>query len=474
MSKYEWTLEEILKATGGSLLYGESSSYKFSDISTDSRKIGENSVFIALMGERFDGHDFLEDALKRGARCLIVDKNIELSKLQASVSHSFSVVKVENTLKALGEIGRYRRSLFKGPVIGVTGSNGKTSTKEMISKVLEGKFRVLKNPMNWNNNIGLPLSIFQLEDTHEVAVLEMGINHPGEMDELVYIAQPTIGVITNIQKAHLEGLESEDKICAEKTKLWKGLPKDGLAVLNVDDERLVKAYQKICKTPSISFGIIKEADIRALPESIKLAREGTFYNVRYRGKTFSFRIPVLGEHFIYNSLSALAVSLHFGITLEDSSLALSQYKPVPHRMELHTLSDGTVIVDDAYNANPGSMLRAIETVSKVAQREAKPFIAILGDMRELGAESELLHREIGRELVKAKPAMVITLGEYGSYIADSARLGGIEMVFSGFSHEGVLEIMMEHWMPGAWILVKGSRAMAMEKIVEELLTDGET
>lgn len=476
-----WLLDDVIKATGGELLLKAEGKNYFKGISTDSRKIEPGNIFVALRGERFDGHDFLLDVVKAGADCLIIDKPLQSFPVGTALLDTLSsgqfqsvVVKVRNTLTALGDLAKYRRSFFSGPVVGITGSNGKTSTKEMIALVLSGSFNVLKNPMNWNNNIGLPLSILQLTPQHSAVVLEMGINHPGEMDQLVAIANPTIGVITNIQKAHLEGLESEETICREKTKLWLALPHlSGCAVVNVDDPWLYRASDRLEGVEKISFGERGKADVTVDGE-IRCSREGISFTARYGSDRAAVRLSVLGKHFALNALAALAVGLHLGIPLKIAAQRLSSWKPVSHRMECLVLPDGSVIVDDTYNANPGSMLRAIETVSDLASRENKPFIAILGDMKELGEASEELHRMIGRELAGKAAAGLFTVGSLANFIADEGRKGGIPMVIEAQDHRTLLESIMEHWMPGAWILVKGSRSMKMEQIVEGLIEDART
>ncbi|MCX7822172.1 MAG: UDP-N-acetylmuramoyl-tripeptide--D-alanyl-D-alanine ligase [Syntrophobacterales bacterium] len=485
-----WTLSEVLKATGGELILKGSWEIPFKNIITDSRKMERDSIFIALPGERFDGHDFLVEALERGAQCFVIEKPLEnfdagqaflrlWQKLEKEYKHKRdyplpSVVKVGNTIKALGDLARYKRLSFNGPVIGITGSNGKTSTKEMIFQVLSDSFEVLKNPLNWNNTIGLPLSLLELKPHHRAIVLEMGINHPGEMDQLVAIAEPTIGVITNIQKAHLEGLGSEEVICHEKTKLWQALPKGkGCAVVNNDDPWLLKASEKLKDLSIIRFSLKGSSDV-TVEGDIRCSRHGTSFVARYGASRVEVSLNVLGEHFVSNALASLAVGLYLNIPLEVGAERLSKWRPISHRMECLTLPDGSVIIDDSYNANPGSMLRAIETVSKIAAREKKPFIAVLGDMKELGIASEDLHRFIGRELAGRSPTAIFTIGDLAKFIAEEGKKAGIPTVVEASDHASLLEALTELWIPGAWLLVKGSRSMKMERIVEGLVADAET
>lgn len=480
MGEKIWSLDDLLKATGGELISGSRQRVNFCGISTDSRTIERGNVFVALIGERFDGHDFLMEALEKGAECLIVEKLPDSFDIMASGTrhdapiHIPTIIKVPSTLKALGDLAHYHRSSFTGPVVGITGSNGKTSTKEMIASVLEGSFQVLKNPMNWNNNIGVPLSLLRLEDHHTAIVIEMGINHLNEMDELVATAEPTIGVITNIQKAHLEGLESEEQIFREKTKLWRALPKEkGCAIVNLDDPWLFRASEDLKNVAILYFSLKGNADL-TVDGDVQCSRKGTSFIARSGKDMAEVNLPVLGEHFALNALAALAVGIHLGISLETGAKRLSNWKPVSHRMECLVLHDGSVIIDDTYNANPGSMIRAIETVAKMAYSENKPFIAVIGDMKELGHASEELHRLVGQSLAEKKPAGIFTLGSLASFIAEEGRKAGVPVVIEAMNHSTLLEALTEHWIPGAWLLVKGSRSMRMEQIVEGLVADAET
>ncbi len=487
-----WQLETVIEATGGEVIlrwppttYGNETHHNgFHTIGIDSRTVEEGAIFVALKGERFDGHDFLEEAVRRGARCLIVERSLTeyphgetfLSWLQTTPPphRTVVVVRVGSTLQALSDLARSRRLAFHGAVVGVTGSNGKTSTKEMIACVLEGRFPVHKTPMNWNNNIGLPLSLFGLAPHHRVAVLELGVNHPGEMDELVSVAQPTIGVITNVHKAHLEGMESEEIICAEKTKLWMALPRgEGCAIVNRDDPRLLAASQRLTDVKVYSYSLRGGATLTVEGE-VRCSRNGTAFTVHAEGKRVEVRLSVLGAHFAANSLAAMAVGYHLGVPLEEASALLSSWQAVPHRMERHILPDGTVLIDDTYNANPGSTIRAITTDAQAASQEHRPFLAVLGEMRELGTSSRELHRLVGVHLATHKPAAVFTLGTDAALIAEEARRAGVPTVFVGLDHESILDVMAEAWIPGAWVLVKGSRSMKMERIVEGLLADAET
>lgn len=462
-----WKLVDIVEATGGeviSRLEGLSGPEVFDFISTDTRTMKPGSVFVALKGERFDGHDFVNDAVAKGARVVIVERDVG-----PGVSGAY-VVRVDDTRRALAHLALYKRKKFSGPVVGVTGSNGKTSTKEMIASVLGSKFDVWKNPGNWNNEIGVPLSILEMPDRCNAAVLELGINHPGEMSELLRVARPDVGVITNIQPAHLEGFGSEEGIFHEKTLLWKALPPDGIAIVNRDDPRLSRAELNLT-VPSISFGMENDADVWVPGgrSSVRLELSGTTFPVRFGDQHEEITLPVWGDHYVLNALAAAAVGIHFGINLRASSEKLRLWKPALHRMNINRLKDGTIVVDDTYNANPGSMKKAVETVAFMAQKYGRRFVAVLGDMKELGKDAERLHREVGLFLMKFRPALVVTLGELAEKMFCNVSDPGDTTHVHVATHEDAAVSVVERGFSGAIVLVKGSRSMTMEKVVQKLL-----
>ncbi len=466
-----WNVYDILEATRGRVFQGaENKSLDkliLRSIETDSRKLEEGSVFIAIKGERFDGHDFIPDAIGKGARVVIFDRP---EKIQTLIERNPEVlfIEVEDTRKALGDLALYRRQRFNRPVIGVTGSNGKTSTKEMIALVLSSKFRVFKTPQNWNNDIGVPLSIFQIDDSHDIAVLELGINHPGEMEELVRISMPNVGVITNIQPAHLEGLKSEESVFREKTILWDMLPEGGTIIANADDPRLYEHAVNSDKRV-ITFGTSDYAHVRVRDISVNL--DGTRFAVLYNGQTFNALLPCYGSHHVLNASAAIASGICFGISPDDALNQLTEWKPVSHRMQKIDLVDGTVIFDDCYNANPVSMRRAIETLSHLATKYNRFFIAVVGDMKELGEKSEQFHKEIGEELANANPFAVASLGKLGVVILEEVRKrhSGIPLLAAEEPDE-VVEWLQRNWRSGAIVLFKASRAIALENVIEPIVS----
>ncbi len=467
----KWNAYDVLDATGGRVYQADENRsldrFVIKSIETDSRKLKPNSLFIAIKGERFDGHDFVLDAINKGSRVIIFDS---LDKIRSLIKNNPGVlfIEVEDTRKALGNLALHRRQRFSGPVIAVTGSNGKTSTKEMVALVLSSKFRVFKTPQNWNNDIGVPLSIFQIDDFHDIAVLELGINHPGEMKELVRISLPDIGIITNIQPAHLEGLKSEESVFREKTTLWNMLPESGTIIANADDPRLFE-YAKNSNKKVITFGTSDYAHVQV--ENISINLQGTEFTVRCNDQTFRALFPGYGVHHVLNAAASIACGICFDIHPDDALKQLTNWVPVVHRMQKIDLIDGTIIFDDCYNANPVSMGKAIETVSYLATKYNRTFIAVLGDMRELGERSELFHREIGEKLAKANPYAAASLGKLGAAILEEVRKRHSNIpLLAAEKPDEVVEWLQKNWQEGSLMLFKASRAIALENVIEPIVS----
>ncbi len=460
-----WTVAKLIEATGGTLLQGRLEQ-SLSGISTDTRRLQPADCFVALTGEHADGHVFIPEALAKGAGALIVSRAVEGPSLTAQ--GEVAVISVPDTLYALGELARYRRRVHPIPVVGITGSNGKTSTKEMVAAVLGESRHVLKTQGNFNNLIGLPLTLLALEPRHQTAVVEMGINVPGEMARLVEIARPTVGLITNVQPAHLEGLGSLDEIVREKGKLWLNLQPEDLAVVNLDDERLA-ALSRTLSARTVTYSMkTADANVRLTGEVATDGGMSTF-TMRLGARDMAVRLPIFGFHHVMNALAAAAAGWGMGLSAETIAAGLANYQPVKMRMQMHPLADGRTLIDDTYNANPGSLLAALRTV--VAASRGKPVVAVLGDMRELGAESAALHREVGRQLGALGVAQLITLGPMTRELAKGATEAGLPAAAwrHAESHEQIVGWLKDQPVKEAWVLVKGSRSMAMERIVEGIL-----
>lgn len=423
--------------------------------------------FIALAGEKHDGHAFVADAVKKGAGAVIVSEWRD-----GFIFPDCAVIRVQDTLRALGEVARFHRNRFGIPVIAVSGSNGKTSTKEMIAAIFERSRKVLKNKGNYNNLIGLPLTLLELTHEHHLAVVEMGINAPGEMERLAWIGSPDVGVITNVHPAHLQGLGSLDGIVEEKGRLWKRLRPAGLAVVNLDDPRLSR-YAEGIKARKVTYACSNTtADVHASGE-IAVSEGVTMFSISVSGTIVPVRLPVMGVHHVQNALASAAAAFGLGASAEEIAAGLEYYEPANQRMQCIRLGNGRVLVDDTYNANPGSLIAAIETVR--AACSGRPFVAVLGEMRELGPDGPALHFDVGKRLGDAKPTGLLTLGELGLEIEKGARSVGMDAsaCFHARSHEEALSYLRHNLPEGAWILVKGSRAMAMEQIVEGMSEDAD-
>jgi len=460
------TVAALAEGAGGELLRGDPGA-RVGAVSTDTRKIAPGDFFIALRGENHDGHGFVADAARKGAGAVIVSESVVMPP-----GSSTAVIRVEDTLYALGELARRHRTKFDLPVIAVSGSNGKSSTKEMIAAIFNRNRKVLKNHGNFNNLIGLPLTILGLNEEHSVAVVEMGINAPGEMERLAQIGSPTVAVLTNIHPAHLEGLKSIDRIMEEKGKLWESLRPNGIAVVNLDDPMLshfaegMRARKITC---SLTNGA---ADVSASPQ-IVVSERGTSFRIKACGAEIPVSLPVMGAHHARNALAATAAALGAGASAGEIEAGLNSYEPLRQRMNCLKLPNGGFLVDDTYNANPCSIVAAVEAV--LAASSGRPFVAVIGEMLELGQEGPALHFEVGRIIGAAKPGGLITLGPLGSRILEGAQAAGLDesLCFHAGNHAEAVDFLRRIMLDGAWVLVKGSRGMTMEKVVEEMVGESE-
>ena len=450
------TASEVLKACGGEVLSGDLGT-KITGVSTDTRTLKPGDLFFALTGESSDGHKFLADAFARGASGVVVSRKVETNRL---------AIRVGDTLTALGDLAAYYRAKFAPTVVAVTGSVGKTTTKEMIAAVAAAKGQVLKNAGNFNNEIGLPLTLFELARKHRTAVVEMAMRGPGQIAYLARIARPSIGVITNIHMAHIELLGSIDAIAAAKGELLDFLPADGAAILNADDAYFDYLSSR-SKARVISFGESARADVRATSAGLD-SKGCCSFRVTTPSGCFDVRVPVPGEHNIKDALAAIAVGEVLDIPHEAMREALAKFVPPEKRSNVIPARRGFVIIDDTYNAGPASMHSALKTL---AMMEGGRKIAVLGDMLELGEHAVESHVELGRAATQAGIDVLIVVGRLAKLISRAAIDAGmpVESVWEfDDSHEAAREV------PGKVrerdvVLVKGSRAMRMERIVEGLL-----
>lgn len=454
----KFTIGDILKATGGSLVKGSLKSY-VGGISTDSRTLEQDDLFVALIGERFDGHEFIPQAVERGAAGLVVSKDVGDFPVK-------DIVLVGDTLRALGDIARLYRKMFDIPLVGITGSNGKTTTKDMTASVLSRKYQVLKNEGNLNNAIGVPMTLFRLSQAHEIAVIELGTGSPGEMSHLVEVAQPDVAVVTNIGPTHLEFFGSVDAVAIEKGLMVQAASS---AALNADDPRAAK-MRDLVDGRVVLFGLeqagITGKDVLAADISQDQYGRPEFTLVTSQGR-IRVHLPSLGKHNIYNALAAASVGILFNIPLDGIRDGLELYEGASKRMQELTL-DGVRIIDDTYNSNPVSLKMALDFLSQL-ECDGKR-IAVIGDMLELGQQSDELHREAGSFIASRRISTLVTVGDKASRIAEGALGDGFpsNTVFICRSNSEAAERLRKLMSSGDIVLIKGSRGMKMEEIVESL------
>jgi UDP-N-acetylmuramoyl-tripeptide--D-alanyl-D-alanine ligase len=458
------TLEEVLKVTRGNLIQGGGNTF-FRGVSTDSRTVAEGDLFIALKGPHFDGHHYAMEALGKKAGGVLIEED-KVGDIRWNGDRSKAVIAVKDTLSALGDIARDWRRKQDIPVVALTGSNGKTTTKEMIAACLETTFPVLKTKGNLNNLIGVPLTLLTLTEKERVAVLEMGMNVPGEIRRLTEIAEPDVGLITNIQKVHLEGLGSLERLKEEKGELFRRMRRDGTILVNQDDPRVMELANHY-PGQKITFGTEHPAEVMA--KEIRLGGEGgTSFTLILEEEAMEIHLPLLGRHFVPDALSAVAIACLFGVEVRQIKEALENFQPFPMRMEVVRLKGGKTLINDAYNASPYSTELALETLAE-AKGEGRA-IAVLGDMLELGSFTKEAHEQIGKKVSELSIDLLFALGEEASTVVQSAIRHGFPMKSARMveNHSEAISLLREMIEDGDWILVKGSRRMAMEKIVEGL------
>lgn len=420
-------------------------------ISIDSRTIKKGEIFIAIKGKNFDGHDFVKTAFRKGARRAIVSRRV---KLPAKCEGRLRVAR--DTVRELGEIAKSHRMRFKIPVVAITGSSGKTTAKDMAHAILSARYKVLKNEASKNNLIGLPLTLLKLKRKHQIAVLEMGMNRPGEIARLAEIAAPCIGAITNIGHSHLEGVGTLRDVFAAKAELLRGLSRKDTAILNKDDAYLSDIRGMKCA--KVYFGMEKKCSFRA--ENVSRKSNKWFFSL---GKE-RFELPLLGKHNIYNALTAIAIARQFSIDFPAIRKRLRQFnQTAPMRLEFKTVR-GISILDDSYNSNPSSMRCAIEALCGYDTGGKR--IIVSGDMLELGAEEKAMHESAGRSIAKAPIDVLITLGKISRFTNRAARWEGMRSLYHAKSHKDAADFLTKVTRPGDAVLVKGSRAMEMEKVIK--------
>ncbi|MDO4648541.1 MAG: UDP-N-acetylmuramoyl-tripeptide--D-alanyl-D-alanine ligase [Eubacteriales bacterium] len=449
------TLENIAKVCGG-VYHGDEAAFhqEVMSITTDSRKAEEGCLFVPIVGERADGHRFIPQVREAGAFATLSERELP--------GETLPYIQVESSLQAVKDIAAFYLEQLKIPVVGITGSVGKTSTKEVIASVLSEKYRTLKTQGNFNNELGLPLTVFRLRDEDEIAVLEMGISDFGEMTRLSAIAKPDTGVITNIGTCHLENLGDRDGVFKAKTEMFANLRPNGHIVLNGDDDKLCRATE-VNGTVPVFFGLDSDKDVYAT-EIESLGLKGMKCVIHLGEEAFSVKIPMPGKHMIYNALAAAAVGRIYGLNVEEIRRGIEKLEPISGRFRMIE-TDKLLIVDDCYNANPMSMKASLDVLRDGAGRR----VAILGDMGELGENEIALHREVGLHAGNCGIDVCICVGELCRHMAEAAKEANPTLhVIYEESREELLRHLPEYVQDGDTILVKASHFMKFEEVVEAL------
>ncbi|HEX8682547.1 MAG TPA: alanine racemase [Ardenticatenaceae bacterium] len=456
------TLDDILTATGGQL-HGPAHATTFENLAFDSRLVQSGELFLAVKTERGDGHDFVPDACRKGAAGVLAQHPVPLDGC------ALTYILVDDAQAALQRWGRYILRKYGTEVVGVTGSTGKTTTKEAIAHVLEGACRLFKNPGNWNGRYGLPLALGRLQPDHELAVLEMASDSRGEIADLAAMAPPTVAVVTTVQPAHLDTFEDLETIAREKSALVRALPPNGVAFLNADDAR-VRAMAAHTEASVLLFGTDPAADLVA--SDIELTLSGTRFNLRLPSSiSRPVFVPLLGRHAIYPTLAAIGVALRYGVDLEEIIERLASLPRVPGRLNPLPGRNGSVILDDTYNASPRAMLAALDTLAALPARRR---VAVLGDMAELGNYSERAHREVGEHAAPFVDQLV-TKGERAREIILAAAQAGLDESRSEITYttDDSVRAVAAELAEGDIVLVKGGMEARMERVSAALLAEPE-
>lgn len=438
---------------------------QFTDIVTDTRKIVPGALFVALKGERFNGEDFVAQAIEQGAAGVLVGSQFQ----QTDDEFGATVIKaVTDTQLAYQQLAAFWRRRFDIPVIAITGSNGKTTTKDMTAAVLSARFPVLKTQGNFNNEIGMPYTLLQLNDMHRAAVVEIGMRGLGQIASLAPFAAPEIGIVTNVGETHIELLGSIENIAKAKAELVEAIPAGGTVILNNDNPYTAAMKDKAREgVRVVTFGIDEDADIKA---AALISHDGkTFFQCRVGrgGEQKQLSIPMLGRHNVSNALAAVAAGYVLGLTVEQIAQGLEDLEMTGMRFECRRVGAYNII-NDAYNASPMSMEASLSTLKELTTDKGKRSLAVLGDMLELGHVAVPAHQKVGQQAAAAGVCGLITLGEMGREIAKGAKEAGLDAVYSFDTHEEAAAKLRELLQPEDTILFKGSRGMKMETIIDLL------
>ena len=442
-------IKEIIEATNGKLLSGRLED-DIQGFTQDTRTIQKGDMYIPIIGENADGHDFIEQAFLNGASSVITSRVIDYADK--------NVILVDDTLKAMTDMAAYLRSHRDVKVVGITGSVGKTSTKDMIYSVVSMKYKTLKTLGNYNNHIGLPLTILRYQD-EEVMILEMGMNHLGEIQHLTHIAKPDIAAITNVGTAHIGELGSRENILKAKLEIVDGFNKDGILVIN-DDNDMLHTVQ-LDDYHIVRVGQNQNCDLKAT--HVQLGLEESDFDIDYQGQTYHVHVPVSGEHFIYNALIAIAIGLSLNIEMELCIEGIEHFELTKNRMDIIEIKDHVKVIDGTYNANLDSMKSSLDVLSQYKNRK----IAVLGDMLELGSYEKKLHEEVGEYVVEKGIDELLCVGEASQYVVDKVHELGME-AYHFEDNVSLNEYLDELLEKDDVVLIKGSNGMHLKEVVEYL------
>ena len=461
------TWDEICAATGASVRRGGVAGDTVLPITTDTRKVTAGDLFVALRGENFDGTAFAAEALERGAAAVLVDQKTPAAALTALDAARGGVLVAEDTLRAYQDIAHAWRMKFDIPVVAITGSNGKTTTKDLTAAVLSGCGKVCRTAANYNNEVGLPLTLLGITPEDTAAVVEIGMRGMGQIAALAPIAAPSIGIVTNVCEVHMELLGSIENIAKAKAELVTAIPAGGTVILNADDPRVAAMRSSAADGVRVmTYGISAAADVRA--EALQCMADGSRFMVTWDGERHEYAIPLPGRHNVSNALAALAAGFVLGMTPQEMQEGLTHLTAEKMRYEVHQVGAWTLI-NDAYNASPSSMRASLETTAALYPGRR---IAVLGDMLELGAAAEKAHQGVGRRAAELGFAMVVTYGKQAQWTHETAEAAGCPACYHAASHADAAAYLRSHLMDGDTVLFKGSRGMCMEQIIAALTGEG--
>ena len=465
-------VSDFIKLCNGKLVMGEENE-ELNSFTNNTNNIEKGDTYVGFVGEHNDGNLFYEKAFQNGAKACVLKRESVETKLNVEKIRKYYpkaiVILVDDTIKAIQQIATYKRSLYNIPVIGITGSVGKTSTKDIIASVMSKKYNVLKTLGNYNSQTGLPLTVLRLENQNAM-VVEMGMSGLGEISNLTKIAKPTVAVITNVGTAHIGKLGSRENILNAKLEILDGLQKDGILVINNDNDMLHKWYEEYKKNDDkefkvLTFGIENKSDI--MPKDIILSENGSTYKIDLDGKTYNVNVAVGGNHFVLNSLCAIAIGRNFSIEMEDILEGIANFELTKSRMQVEKNKSGITVINDSYNANYDSMKAALEYLGKI---NANKKIAVLGDMLELGEYSENLHEKVGEEVKKNDIDVLITVGELSKYIASKAVECGFEKsnLYECKNNQEAVDTIEKVAKKGDAVLLKASNGLKFQEIFKKI------